>query len=133
MRERIEIRCLRPIVCPRIVRAQVVWLVRVARMNMRMQCWFEIAKNCIVDAQSSCRLEHGLAEASEIAEECVARLRIERIQVRHDWIGQQETITAQYLLLSHDSPPRAQTSDNAGIATSTASLYESMNGGGHRG
>ena len=64
------------------------WLICKAGVNVRMKRRLEIAEDRVIDSQRLRDVQDCIAKAAEILHELITRFGLERIQMRHDWIGQ---------------------------------------------
>ena len=76
----------RPVIAPWISSAILLGFIGITRMDVRMERRLEIAEDRVIDSHCLRDLQDCIAEAPQILHELIARLRLERIQMRYDWI-----------------------------------------------
>ena len=81
-------------------------------------CRFEVAQNLIVDAERAGDFQQRIADGHHIEQILRVVFAIERVEIGHDGIGQEDGVAAQELHIAQHRPARGHLADNGEIGSS---------------
>lgn len=102
-------------------------LVGVAGNDMRVQGRLQVAEHFVVDAGALGHPQERIAQPRHVAQEHRAGLGVQRVEVRHHRIGQQQAVAAQHLRVAQHGPAALHARDHARIVPGPGLVNSAMN------
>jgi hypothetical protein len=89
--------------------------------------WLHVAEQLVIEPLGARDREHRIAEARHVVEELLSREPLQRIEVRHDGIGKQQTVSQQDLRITEHRSTRWQARNHARQLAPPGLLHEGVN------